>query len=124
MPQSLTLLLTAARAYCILLALTQLQFAFDLKLFLTKQMRVAAEKCESLQSFFVMHSMGGGTGSGLGTYILSLLQDAYPSVFRFVTAVFPSEVSLYAHIHTSTCKLFSRIVIACCSKRSLCNDDV
>jgi tubulin epsilon len=57
-------------------------------------MRVAAEKCESLQSFFVMHSMGGGTGSGLGTYILSLLEDAYPSVFRFVTAVFPSEVSL------------------------------
>jgi cell division GTPase FtsZ len=63
----------------------------------TKQMRVAAEKCESLQSFFVMHSMGGGTGSGLGTYILSLLEDAYPSVFRFVTAVFPSEVSVFTY---------------------------
>ena len=34
--------------------------------------------------------MGGGTGSGLGTYVLTLLADEYPDVFRFVTAVFPS----------------------------------
>lgn len=58
---------------------------------LLESFRVAAEKCESLQSFFVMHSMGGGTGSGLGTYILSLLEDAYPTAFRFVAAVMPSK---------------------------------
>jgi cell division GTPase FtsZ len=38
----------------------------------------AAERCDSLQSFFLMHSMGGGTGSGLGTYVLSQLGDDYP----------------------------------------------
>ena len=52
--------------------------------------RVAAEKCDSLQSFFIMHSLGGGTGSGLGTYVLHLLADAYPDVYRFNTAVFPA----------------------------------
>ncbi|KDO27136.1 hypothetical protein SPRG_07844 [Saprolegnia parasitica CBS 223.65] len=46
---------------------------------------------DSLQSFFVLHSMGGGTGSGLGTYILSLLEDHYPEAYRFTTAIFPSE---------------------------------
>ncbi|ELT88580.1 hypothetical protein CAPTEDRAFT_218781 [Capitella teleta] len=30
------------------------------------------------------------TGSGLGTYVLNLLQDEYPEVYRFVTAVYPS----------------------------------
>lgn len=68
--------------------------------------------CDSLQSFFLLHSLGGGTGSGLGTYILGLLEgnqsildvvilrislmsttpylDYYPDAYRFVTAVFPS----------------------------------
>lgn len=47
--------------------------------------------CDSLQSFFLMHSLGGGTGSGLGTYLLTLLEDEYPNVFRFSTVVFPSR---------------------------------
>lgn len=38
-----------------------------------------------------MHSIGGGTGSGLGTYILQALEDYFPEVYRFSTAVFPSE---------------------------------
>ena len=40
---------------------------------LTENIQNAVEKCDSLQSFFLMHSLGGGTGSGLGTYILGLL---------------------------------------------------
>ncbi|GMH85808.1 hypothetical protein TL16_g10348 [Triparma laevis f. inornata] len=32
--------------------------------------RSQAEPCDSLQSFFLMHSLGGGTGSGLGTKLL------------------------------------------------------
>ncbi|OWZ16528.1 Tubulin/FtsZ family protein [Phytophthora megakarya] len=58
---------------------------------LEDKVRHAVELCDSLQSFFVMHSMGGGTGSGLGTYILGLLEDQYPDVYRFATVVFPSE---------------------------------
>lgn len=52
--------------------------------------RNAVEKCDSLQCFFLMHSLGGGTGSGLGTYILEMLADLYPDVYKFNTGVFPS----------------------------------
>lgn len=47
--------------------------------------------CDSLQSFFLTHSLGGGTGSGLGTYLLTLLEDHFPNVYRFSSVVFPSE---------------------------------
>ena len=53
--------------------------------------RRAAEKCDCLQSFLIMHSIGGGTGSGLGSLVPELLKDEFPEVYRFVTAVFPSE---------------------------------
>ena len=57
---------------------------------ISENIRRAAELCDCLQSFLVLHSMGGGTGSGLGTYVLELLADEYPDVYRFVTAVYPS----------------------------------
>ena len=56
-----------------------------------EKVRQAAEKCDSLQGFFFLHSIGGGTGSGLGTHILQQLADLYPSVFRFSTCVFPQN---------------------------------
>ena len=56
-----------------------------------ESVRRTVETCDSLQSFFLMHSLGGGTGSGLGTYVLSLLADHYPDVYRFTCSVFPSQ---------------------------------
>eukprot|EP00892_Ulva_mutabilis_P012892 jgi/Ulvmu1/9976/UM059_0025.1 len=53
--------------------------------------RQEVEQCDSLQGFVLTHSLGGGTGSGLGTYLLSLLQDLYPDIFRFSVSLFPSE---------------------------------
>ena len=53
--------------------------------------RKTVEPCDSLQSFFLLHSLGGGTGSGLGTYILKLLADEYAEIYRFVSAIFPSD---------------------------------
>ena len=38
---------------------------------LLESVRKTTEECDSLQSFFLMHSLGGGTGSGLGSYILT-----------------------------------------------------
>ncbi|XP_061677701.1 tubulin epsilon chain [Syngnathoides biaculeatus] len=54
------------------------------------QVRRAAEDCDSLQSFFLLHSTGGGTGSGLGTKVLGLLKDEFPEACRIVVPVFPS----------------------------------
>ena len=39
-----------------------------------ERVRSAAEHCDSLQCFLMFHSLGGGTGSGLGTYVLGALQ--------------------------------------------------
>eukprot|EP00112_Aurelia_sp_Birch-Aquarium-sp1_P008025 Seg1877.6 transcript_id=Seg1877.6/GoldUCD/mRNA.D3Y31 product="Tubulin epsilon chain" protein_id=Seg1877.6/GoldUCD/D3Y31 len=58
---------------------------------ITNIVRRAAEACDCLQCFFCIHSMGGGTGSGLGTYVLRLLEDEFPDVYRFNTAVYPSS---------------------------------
>ncbi|CAK9061779.1 Tubulin epsilon chain (Epsilon-tubulin) [Durusdinium trenchii] len=56
-----------------------------------EKVRKSAEQCDSLQCFFLLHSLGGGTGSGLGTYILESLEDMLPEVFRFVSCVCPSR---------------------------------
>lgn len=32
-----------------------------------------------------------GTGSGLGTFLLTVLEDEFPEVYRFVTSVYPSR---------------------------------
>ena len=56
-----------------------------------EKVRKSAEQCDSLQCFLLLHSLGGGTGSGLGTYILESLEDYMPEVFRFVSCVCPSR---------------------------------
>ncbi|XP_014906037.1 tubulin epsilon chain isoform X1 [Poecilia latipinna] len=57
---------------------------------IVNKLRKAAEHCDCLQCFFLIHSMGGGTGSGLGTRVLSLLEEEFPDVCRIVTAMYPS----------------------------------
>ncbi|XP_071444870.1 tubulin epsilon chain-like isoform X1 [Hetaerina americana] len=51
----------------------------------------AVEKCGCLQGFILLCSLGGGTGSGLGTYILKILEEDFPRVERFVGCVYPDE---------------------------------
>ncbi len=46
--------------------------------------------CDNLQGFIIMHSMGGGTGSGLGTLILSRLRDEYTDKSIVTCSVFPA----------------------------------
>lgn len=45
--------------------------------------RRMVEKCSRLHGFLIMHSLGGGTGSGLGTAVLKLLANNYPTVDRY-----------------------------------------
>ena len=56
-----------------------------------ERVRGATEACDSLQGFFMMHSLGGGTGSGFGSFAIERLADEYPEVLRFAASVFPSE---------------------------------
>ncbi|KAI9172999.1 hypothetical protein H9P43_007130 [Blastocladiella emersonii ATCC 22665] len=58
---------------------------------LGEAIRREAEACDALQSVFLVHSLGGGTGSGLGTYISGMLADELlPDVYQFATVVAPS----------------------------------
>merc|ERR1711933_413507 len=40
--------------------------------------RKEAEGCDCLQGFQVTHSLGGGTGSGMGTLLISKIREEYP----------------------------------------------
>jgi tubulin beta len=52
--------------------------------------RKEAENCDCLQGFQLTHSLGGGTGSGLGTLLLSKLREEYPDRIMMTFSVFPS----------------------------------
>jgi tubulin epsilon len=59
---------------------------------IVETLRKSAELCDCLQSFFILHSMGGGTGSGVGTKILEILKDEFPEVYRSV--FFPRRIEI------------------------------
>merc|ERR1711906_39944 len=40
--------------------------------------RKEAEGCDCLQGFQVTHSLGGGTGAGMGTLLISKVREEYP----------------------------------------------
>merc|ERR1712048_1078999 len=42
------------------------------------QIRMEIEQCDAPQGFQLFHSLGGGTGSGMGTLLLLKIRDGYP----------------------------------------------
>lgn len=52
--------------------------------------RREAESADSLQAFQLIHSLGGGTGSGLGTLLLSKIREEYPDRMFCTFSVIPS----------------------------------
>ncbi len=52
--------------------------------------RKEAERCDSLQGFVLLHSLGGGTGSGLGSLLLRKLRDEYPHLVISTHSITPT----------------------------------
>eukprot|EP00013_Stygamoeba_regulata_P026599 CAMPEP_0177645766 /NCGR_PEP_ID=MMETSP0447-20121125/9423_1 /TAXON_ID=0 /ORGANISM="Stygamoeba regulata, Strain BSH-02190019" /LENGTH=463 /DNA_ID=CAMNT_0019148269 /DNA_START=139 /DNA_END=1530 /DNA_ORIENTATION=- len=52
--------------------------------------RRQAEDCDVMQGFQLIHSLGGGTGSGMGTLILSKLREEYPDRMLSTFSILPS----------------------------------
>ncbi|RNA22102.1 tubulin gamma-1 chain, partial [Brachionus plicatilis] len=48
-----------------------------------------AENSDSLEGFTLCHSIAGGTGSGVGSFILERLNDRYPKKLTQTYSVFP-----------------------------------
>jgi hypothetical protein len=52
--------------------------------------RREAEACDLLQGFQLTHSLGGGTGSGMGTLLISKVREEYPDRILSTYSVIPS----------------------------------
>jgi tubulin beta len=54
------------------------------------KVRNEIESCDAPQGFQICHSLGGGTGSGMGTLLLLKIRDAYPDRITTTYSVYPS----------------------------------
>ena len=52
--------------------------------------RKEAESCDCLQGFQLTHSLGGGTGSGMGTLLISKIREEFPDRIMNSYSVVPS----------------------------------
>jgi len=52
--------------------------------------RKECENCDCLQGFQLTHSLGGGTGSGMGTLLISKIREEYPDRIMNTYSVMPS----------------------------------
>eukprot|EP00029_Vermamoeba_vermiformis_P003366 TRINITY_DN1376_c0_g1_i1.p1 TRINITY_DN1376_c0_g1~~TRINITY_DN1376_c0_g1_i1.p1 ORF type:complete len:444 (+),score=165.33 TRINITY_DN1376_c0_g1_i1:41-1372(+) len=52
--------------------------------------RKETENCDCLQGFQMTHSLGGGTGSGMGTLLLAKLREEFPDRMMCTYSVMPS----------------------------------
>ena len=66
-------------------------YGFDLKESTLDAFRREAERCDEMEAYQFVYSLGGGTGSGSGTLLMSLIDDEYMTKRGPIYAVFPSE---------------------------------
>ncbi|TQS31500.1 hypothetical protein Golomagni_08216, partial [Golovinomyces magnicellulatus] len=55
--------------------------------------RREAEGCDCLQGFQITHSLGGGTGAGMGTLLISKIREEFPDRMMATFSVLPSPGS-------------------------------
>ena len=51
-----------------------------------------ADNSDSLEGFVMCHSIAGGTGSGMGSYVLEHINDRFPKKLIQTYSVFPNQV--------------------------------
>lgn len=71
--------------------------------------RKEAEGCDCLQGFQLTHSLGGGTGSGMGTLLISKIREEYPDRIMNTYSVVPSP-KVCIHLFKPTCSAFSFLI--------------
>ncbi|KFG37269.1 tubulin/FtsZ family, GTPase domain-containing protein [Toxoplasma gondii TgCatPRC2] len=59
---------------------------------IAESLRRSLEAAESPQGFLILHSLGGGTGSGLGSFVVQMLEEELPDLPRFCCSVVPSPL--------------------------------
>lgn len=68
--------------------------------------RKEAELCECLQGFQVVHALGGGTGAGMGTLLISKIREEFPDriVCSFSTVPSPKVLTNGGCLYGGYCK--------------------
>lgn len=54
------------------------------------RVRNESESCDCLQGFQLVHSLGGGTGSGMGTLVINKIREEYPDRIMNTFSIMPS----------------------------------
>nr|KAF6445504.1 tubulin beta 2B class IIb [Molossus molossus] len=68
--------------------------------------RKESESCDCLQGFQLTHSLGGGTGSGMGTLLISKIREEYPDRIMNTFSVMPSPKVSATMSGVTTCLRF------------------
>lgn len=76
--------------------------------------RREAETCDVLQGFQITHSLGGGTGSGMGTLLVSKIREGELSAAHFLSP----QKHVGRHLVRALSKTASLTVIFSCSSMS------
>ena len=72
--------------------------------------RRETEGCDCLQGFQLTHSLGGGTGAGMGTLLISKIREEYPDRIMTSFSVVPSPKVTLSPVRMGyrPCKIFGR----------------
>jgi len=71
--------------------------------------RKEAESCDCLQGFQITHSLGGGTGAGMGTLLISKIREEYPDRMMCTFSVVPSPKVIDSIRSWSSIEAYHRI---------------
>ena len=70
-------------------SVTRTVLQFDAAIF--DMLQREAELSDNLETIMLTHSIAGGTGSGLGSYILEHVSDRFPKAHIHTYSVFPNQ---------------------------------
>ena len=73
--------------------------------------RKESESCDCLQGFQLTHSLGGGTGSGMGTLLISKIREEYPDRIMNTFSVVPSPKVNLVNLNKNVSYQHSLIII-------------
>lgn len=73
--------------------------------------RKESEGCDCLQGFQLTHSLGGGTGSGMGTLLISKIREEYPDRIMTTFSVVPSPKVCITKKSFVNLRIFSFLMI-------------
>ena len=69
------------------------------------RIRKLADECDNVQGFIINHSVGGGTGSGLGSLMLERMAVDYRKKSKFGFEIYPSPI-----ISTSVVEVYNALL--------------